>query len=83
MLPTPLSGYIEPKQLDDMTKIPSPIIDEESQRSIAAQVQNTFELRRQAKQLLKYTKQAVEMAIEQGESTALAWLGGKVPDLEV
>lgn len=68
---------------DDMTKIPIPIIDEEGQRSIAAQVQNTFELRRQAKQLLKCAKQAVEMAIEQNEGTALAWLGDKVPDLEV
>ena len=31
-----------------------------------------------AKQLLEYAKQAVEMAIEQGEDVALKWLKDKV-----
>lgn len=34
-------------------------------------VQNSFALRRQSKQLLEYAKQAVEMAIEQGEDSLL------------
>ena len=59
---------------DDIAKIPIPILDEEIQKDIAEKVQNSFALRRQSKQLLEYAKQAVEMAIEQGEDTALAWL---------
>ena len=48
------------------------------QSTIAEKVQETFALRRQSKQLLEHAKQAVEMAIEQGEDTALAWLKDKV-----
>lgn len=43
-------------------------------RYVAEKVQNSFALRRQSKQLLEYAKQAVEMAIEQGEDAALVWL---------
>ena len=59
---------------DDIAKIPIPILDEEIQKEIAKKVQNSFALRRQSKQLLEYAKQPVEMAIEQGEDAALAWL---------
>ena len=41
-------------------------------------VQKSFVLRRQSKQLLKYAKQAVELAIEQGEDIAMEWLKSKV-----
>lgn len=63
---------------DDIAKIPIPILDEEIQKDIAEKVQNSFALRRQSKQLLEHAKQAVEMAIEQGEDAALAWLKDKV-----
>ena len=53
---------------------PIPILDGEIQKDIAEKVQNSFALRRQSKQLLEYAKQAVEMAIEQGEDAALVWL---------
>ena len=43
-----------------------------------AKVNESASLRRQSKQLLEYAKQAVEMAIEQGEDIALAWLKSKV-----
>lgn len=59
---------------DDMAKIPIPVFDMPIQRDIAARVQGSFTLRRQSNQMLDYAKQAVEMAIEQGEDTALAWL---------
>ena len=59
---------------DDIARIPIPVLDTEIQKDIAANVQESFELRRQSKQLLEYAKQAVEMAIEQGEDAALAWL---------
>lgn len=34
---------------------------------------------KQSRQLLEYAKQAVEMAIEQGEGVALKWLKDKIP----
>lgn len=63
---------------DDMAKIPIPVLDDAIQESIAAKVQESFMLRRQSKQLLEYAKRAVEMAIEQGEDAAIAWLKDKV-----
>ena len=54
------------------------LIDENVQREIAVKVRQSFELRDKSKQLLEYAKQAVEMAIEQGEDIALAWLKSKV-----
>lgn len=54
-----------------------PVLDMEIQRNIAAKVQKSFALRRKSKQLLEYAKQAVEMAIEQGEDVALEWIKSK------
>lgn len=68
---------------EELLSMPLPKVEDSLQKEIAERVQESFVLRRQSEQLLEYAKQAVEMAIEQGESTALAWLGGKVPDLEV
>lgn len=62
---------------DDIAQIPIPVLDAELQKDIAAKVQESFDLRRRSKQLLEYAKQAVEMAIEQGEDAALAWLKDK------
>ena len=50
----------------------------DKQLELAGMVQKSFALRRQSEQLLNYAKQAVEMAIEQGEEVALAWLKDKV-----
>lgn len=50
----------------------------DKQRELAEMVQKSFALRRQSKQLLEYAKQAVEIAIEQGEDASLAWLKDKV-----
>ena len=55
-----------------------PVLDMDKQKEIAEMVQKSFAFRHQSKQLLEYAKQAVEMAIEQGEDTALAWLKDKV-----
>ena len=51
-----------------------PVLDIDKQKELSEMVQKSFALRHQSKQLLEYAKQAVEMAIEQGEDTALAWL---------
>ena len=64
---------------DDMAKIPVPILNMDVQKEIAAKVQESFALRKQSRQLLEYAKQAVEMAIEQGEGVALKWLKDKIP----
>ena len=63
---------------DEFLSMPLPIIDEDIQKEIAAKVQESFLLRKQSKQLLEYAKQAVEVAIEQGEEAALEWLKDKV-----
>ena len=55
-----------------------PVLDMEIQKEIATKVQDSFALRKKSKQLLEYAKQAVEMAIEQGEDIALEWLKDKV-----
>ena len=55
-----------------------PVLDMSIQKEIATQVQESFALRKQSKQLLEYAKQAVEMAIEKGENAALEWLKDKV-----
>lgn len=63
---------------DDVLNIPIPLFDNETQSIIVAKVKESSDLRKQSKQLLEYAKQAVEMAIEQGEDMALEWLKDKV-----
>lgn len=60
-----------------------PILDMGIQKEIVDMVQGAFTLRRQSKQLLEYAKQAVEMAIEQGEDIALSWLKDKISGSEI
>lgn len=67
----------------EIEKVTIPILDMERQRHIAEMVQKSFAYRRQSKQLLDYAKQAVEMAIEQNEETALDWLKDKTCSYEV
>lgn len=63
---------------DELLSMPLPQVDARIQEGIAAKVQEAFALRKQAKQLLEYAKQGVEMAIEQGEDAALGWLHDQV-----
>ena len=58
--------------------MPFPKIADEAQEQIASMVRQAFSLRRRSEQLLDYAKQAVELAIEQGEDVAVAWLKDKV-----
>jgi restriction endonuclease S subunit len=51
-----------------------PILSEETQSQIREKVAESFSLRQQSKELLERAKQAVEMAIEQDEETAIDWL---------
>ena len=59
---------------DEFNKIAIPIIRAEKQAEIQQKVVESFNLRKQAKDLLKYAKCAVEIAIEQDEQTAIDWL---------
>ncbi len=63
---------------DELLSMPLPLVDARIQEGIAAKVQEAFALRKQAKQLMEYAKQGVEMAIEQGEDAALGWLHDQV-----
>ena len=55
-----------------------PVLEMEQQKKIVELVQKSFALRKQSKQLLEDAKSAVEMAIEQGEKTALTWLNQRM-----
>ena len=63
---------------NDVLNMPIPLFDKETQNDIAQKVKESTDMRNQSKQLLEYAKQAVEMAIEQGEDVALKWLKDKV-----
>ena len=63
---------------DELLSMPLPKINSDVQKTVAEKVQESFALRRKSKELLEVAKQAVEMAIEQGEDAALAWLGNRV-----
>lgn len=51
-----------------------PILPKGKQLQIQQKVTESFELRKQSKQLLENAKRAVEIAIEQDEKTAIKWL---------
>ena len=59
---------------DELLSMPLPKINTDVQKTVAEKVRESFVLRRKSKELLEYAKQAVEMAIEQGEDAALEWL---------
>ncbi len=59
---------------DEFRNIVLPLVAEETQADIRVMVRESFDLRQQSKRLLEYAKRAVEIAIEQDEQTAIAWL---------
>ena len=63
--------YIYPK---DLIQTVIPILPEDKQAEIEQKVLEAFNLRNRAKDLLEHAKRAVEIAIEQDEQTAIAWL---------
>ena len=58
----------------DIEKVLIPILDMSVQQEIASKVQESFRLRAESKRLLNLAVQAVEMAIESDEESALLWL---------
>lgn len=61
--------------------IPLPEVDSDVQKKIKRKIHEVYNLRNKTKILLEAAKQAVEMAIEQDEDTAVAWLDGKIEEL--
>lgn len=67
-------AIIQHWKLSEVEAIAIPILDNKTQMEIAQNVQLSFTLRHQSEQLLENAKKAVEIAIEQGEEAATAWL---------
>ena len=59
---------------DDILDLPIPLLSQTKQRQIQQKITESFELRKQSKQLLENAKQAIEIAIEQDEKAAIHWL---------
>lgn len=64
----------------EIAEVIIPILDINTQQQISEKVQQSFDLRKKSTALLEYAKQAVEMAIEQGEDVAMKWLKGVIND---
>lgn len=58
----------------DVAAVTIPILPHEMQIEIAQKVQESFALRRQAEALIEKAVRAVEIAIEENEGAAIAWL---------
>ena len=59
---------------DQVARTVIPVLHQEKQSEIQQKVIESFKLRKHAKDLLECAKRAVEIAIEQGERTAIDWL---------
>lgn len=59
---------------EELLSMPLPSISNKIQREIAEKVQKSFELRREAEQLINIAIKAVEIAIEKDESAAEAYI---------
>lgn len=68
---------------DQVKKTVIPILPESKQLEIQQKVTESFNLRKQSKNLLESAKKAVEMAIEQDEQTAIKWLKSEVREMQI
>lgn len=67
---------------EDVLNMPIPILDDANKKLIVLNAQKAAAFRRKSKQLLEIAKHTVEIAIEEGEATALRWLEIQVLQLE-
>lgn len=58
----------------EIEKVVIPWLPIDKQEQISYKIQESFSLRRESRELLERAKQAVEMAIEKDEQTAMDWL---------
>ncbi|MBR0221951.1 MAG: restriction endonuclease subunit S, partial [Synergistaceae bacterium] len=59
---------------EDVLNMYVPVLPQAAQREIAEQVQNSFKLKSKAEDLINKAIKAVELAIEQGEDTAINYI---------
>ncbi len=60
-----------------------PILPEEKQVEIQRKVSESFNFCRKSRHLLESSKRAIEIAIEQGEQSAIDWLEEQTQDIEI
>jgi type I restriction enzyme M protein len=58
----------------EIAEVVIPLVDDDVQQTISADVQRSFALRRESERLLEAAKRAVEIAIEDSEDAAMTWL---------
>jgi restriction endonuclease S subunit len=58
----------------ELSKIPIPLIDTDTQQSLKEKINESFKLKKQSEHLLEVAKSAVEIAIEQDEATAMEYI---------
>ena len=63
---------------DELRKVVLPLVSDETQAEIRRKVAESAALGRQSRELLERAKRAVEIAIEQDEAMAVAWLESAV-----
>jgi restriction endonuclease S subunit len=59
---------------EELKTIPIPILPMDKQKELSAQIQESFKNRQESSRLIEIAKQAVEMAIEQDEQTAMKFI---------
>lgn len=67
----------------ELVKIPIPIIDSVTQKSIQERIIDSSVMRFKSEQLLELAKTAVEKAIEENEETAIKYINNKLADLGI
>lgn len=68
---------------DEFKQVVLPKVTEAKQTEIQQKVTESFNLRKQSKYLLECAKRAVEIAIEQGEQTAIGWLENETNEMHI
>ncbi|MEN6621991.1 MAG: hypothetical protein ABFD50_10625, partial [Smithella sp.] len=63
---------------DQVKETVIPLLAENKQTQIQQKVTESFDLRKKSKHLLECAKRAVEIAIEQDEHIAIAWLNEQI-----
>ncbi len=67
-------SIIQHWRMSEIEQVLIPIIDIDKQEKIVALIKQSFQLKQQSQQLLEAAKYAVEMAIEEGEEKAMAFI---------
>jgi restriction endonuclease S subunit len=67
-------SIIQHWRIGEIENVLIPVIKIDKQKQIAQLIQQSFLLKKQSEQLLQTAKQAVEMAIEEGEEKAIEFM---------